>query len=102
MAYRLNTALTTNFHLMKKIVLIGTVITTMCLSFRNDSKNFPVNDNDSTKRDLPEIKNKAFKRGEVLAYRMHYGIIDAGIATLTVTDEEKEIAGRKTFHVVGL
>jgi hypothetical protein len=87
---------------MKKIVLIGMAFTTMCLSFRNDSTNFPVNESDSTKKDLPEIKNKAFKRGELLSYRLHYGIIDAGIATLTVTDEEKEIAGRKTFHVVGL
>ncbi len=85
---------------MKKIVLIGTVLT-ICLSFRNDSQNFPVIEKDSTQQDLPELKNKAFKRGEVLSYRLHYGIIDAGVATLTVTDEEKEFAGRKTFHVVG-
>lgn len=87
---------------MKKVVLIGMAAATMCLSFRNDSANFPLIENDSTKRDLPELKNKAFKRGEVLSYRLRYGIIDAGVATLTVTDEEKEVAGRKTYHVVGL
>lgn len=89
--------------MMKKIVLIGSVLSTMSLlSFQTDSDHFPVIEKDSTKRDLPELKNKAFKRGEVLSYRMHYGIIDAGVATLTVTDEEKEVAGRKTYHVVGL
>lgn len=89
--------------MMKKVVLIGTVLSTMSLSFQTDSKHFPVIEKDSTTHnDLPELKNKAFKRGEVLSYRMHYGFIDAGVATLTVTDEEKEVAGRKTYHVVGL
>lgn len=87
---------------MKKIVLIGTTLTAMCVSFQTDSKHFPEIEKDSTKKDLPEVKNKAFKRGEMLSYRLHYGFIDAGVATLTVTDEEREVAGRKTFHVVGL
>jgi hypothetical protein len=87
---------------MKKIVLIGTVVVITCLSFRSDSDHFPSIEKDSTQKELPEVKNKAFKRGEVLSFRMHYGIIDAGIATLTVTDEEKEFAGRKTYHVVGV
>jgi hypothetical protein len=88
--------------MMKKIVLIGTVAVITCLSFRSDSNNFPAIEKDSTQKELPDVKNKAFKRGEVLSFRMHYGIIDAGVATLTVTDEEREFAGRKTFHVVGI
>ncbi len=87
--------------MMKKIVLIGMVAAFACLSFRSDFQNSPVIEKNSNQKDLPELKNKAFKRGEVLSFRMHYGIIDAGVATLTVTDEEKEFAGRKTFHVVG-
>ena len=47
-------------------------------------------------------KNEAFKRGEVLKYRMHYGFINAGEAILKITDETKEIGGRKTFHAVGI
>ncbi|HET6227137.1 MAG TPA: DUF3108 domain-containing protein [Bacteroidia bacterium] len=86
--------------MMKKIVLIGTLITISCLSFRSAEQDLPVAENKTV--DLPEIPNKAFKRGEVLSYHMRYGFIDAGVATLTVTDEEKEFAGRKTFHVVGL
>ncbi len=33
---------------------------------------------------------------------MHYGIIDAGVASLTITDEETQMGSRKTFHVVGI
>jgi hypothetical protein len=47
-------------------------------------------------------KNKAFKTGELLTYRLHYGAIDAGIATLEVTQEEREFGGRPTYHVVGI
>ncbi|MCZ2248234.1 MAG: DUF3108 domain-containing protein [Bacteroidia bacterium] len=46
--------------------------------------------------------NKAFKKGEFLSYRLHYGVIDAGIATLEVTHEEREVSGRPTYHVVAL
>lgn len=52
--------------------------------------------------DLGEVKNEAFKRGEKLTFRIHYGFIDAGVATLTVTEDEKEIASRKTYHIVGI
>lgn len=53
-------------------------------------------------KDLPVLNKDAFKRGEMLSFRLHYGIVDAGVATLAITDEAKEIAGRRTFHVVGL
>ena len=33
---------------------------------------------------LRVIKNTAFKPGELLKYRIHYGIIDAGEATLEI------------------
>ncbi len=87
--------------MMKKIVFIGTLITIVCFSFRSDVQDLSIIEQNNTPKDLPEIPNKAFKRGEVLSYHMRYGFIDAGVATLTVTDEEKEFAGRKTYHVVG-
>ena len=45
--------------------------------------------------------NEAFIRGEKLTYRMHYGFINAGEVVMQVTDENKLIGGRNTFHVVG-
>ncbi|MEX1188308.1 MAG: DUF3108 domain-containing protein [Bacteroidia bacterium] len=46
-------------------------------------------------------KIKAFKRGEVLTYRVHYGFVDAGEATIAVTQDSLKFANRPTFHVVG-
>lgn len=50
---------------------------------------------------LPVVKNEAFQKGEVLEYRAHYGFIDAGTARLEVKNENKKIAGRDVFHIVG-
>ncbi len=46
-------------------------------------------------------KNEAFRRGEKLTYRMHYGFINAGEVVMEVTGENKLIGGRSTYHVIG-
>ncbi|HXB41982.1 MAG TPA: DUF3108 domain-containing protein [Bacteroidia bacterium] len=51
--------------------------------------------------DLPDMNNEAFKTGESLSYRLHYGFMDAGVAVLEVLPEIKEIGGRKVYHIVG-
>ncbi len=89
---------------MKKFVYLGTAIALVGLaglSFQSE-KELPSIEKDSIVKELPVRKNEAFKRGEVLEFRMHYGIIDAGVASLSVTDEAMQIGGRRTFHVVGL
>ena len=48
------------------------------------------------------VKNEAFRRGEKITYRMHYGFINAGEIVMQVTDENTKIGERNTFHVVGL
>jgi len=53
------------------------------------------------KDELRKVSNKAFKRGEVLKYRVHYGLINAGEAIISVENEVKQIGGRNTYHVVG-
>lgn len=52
-------------------------------------------------KELPVAKNEAFKEGEILTYRLHYGIIDAGVAVLEVKPEILDVAGRKVYHIVG-
>ena len=89
---------------MKKFASIGTVIAIVGitgLSFQSE-KELPTIEKDSIIKEIPIRKNEAFKRGEVLEFRMHYGIIDAGVASLTITEEALPFNGRKTFHVVGL
>jgi len=50
---------------------------------------------------LPFKKNSAFREGEELQYRLHYGLIDAGEAILQVKPELMEFGGRKVYHIVG-
>ncbi|HEU4717953.1 MAG TPA: DUF3108 domain-containing protein [Bacteroidia bacterium] len=52
--------------------------------------------------DYRKVTNKAFKRGEELHYRVHYGAINAGVADMTVESDNKLINNRPTFHMVGV
>ena len=55
----------------------------------------------NTMDQLPSAVNKAFKQGEVLTYRMHYGMLNAGVAVLEVKPDLIEVSGRKVYHIVG-
>ena len=46
------------------------------------------------------IENHAFQVGEYLRYRVHYGIVNAGIAELSVKNKIHK-NGRETFRIVG-
>jgi hypothetical protein len=50
--------------------------------------------------ELPTVPNKAFKAGEKLTYRLHYGFMNAGIAELLVKPDIIDIRGRKVYHIV--
>lgn len=89
---------------MKNYVLIGigTIGAVLALqSFQKEKQLAEVQFSGPVK-ELPVINNEAFKRGELLTFRMHYGPVEAGVATLAITEEAKEVAGRTTYHVVGL
>lgn len=49
---------------------------------------------------LPAVSNKAFKTGEILSYRLHYGALNAGVAVLEVKPEIIDVSGRQVFHIV--
>lgn len=61
-------------------------------------QNFP---KEYVSKELPKKSNEAFKEGEVLSYRLHYGLINAGVAVLEVKPEVMEVSGRKVYHIVG-
>jgi len=50
---------------------------------------------------LRSFPNEAFKPGETLKFRAHYGFIDAGIATLEVDKDLKSIGQRSCYHIIG-
>ena len=74
----------------KLLILIGSLT---FVSFSGGDEEKPT--------DLPSITNQAFQKGEKLVYRLHYGIIDAGIATCEVKKENIQMRGRDVYHVVG-
>jgi hypothetical protein len=49
---------------------------------------------------LPNKTNTAFKQGEILKYRLHYGALNAGIAVLEVKPQTLDVSGRKVMHIV--
>src|ERR1700679_326411 len=48
------------------------------------------------------IKNDAFKCGEQIVYRIHYGFVDAGQATIKIQDSLVPVLGKKAYHIVGI
>ena len=55
----------------------------------------------ATPKTLRSINNSAFKPGEVLKFRIHYGIMDAGEATLEVKSDFTNLGGRDCYHFIG-
>ena len=51
-------------------------------------------------KELPKNNNNAFKAGEILTYKLHYGFIDAGVAVLEVKPNTIDVSGRQVFHIV--
>lgn len=90
---------------MKRFVIIGTAVTLSGLavsSFTREKELPQITTVENPAKELPSKTNEAFKRGEALEFRLHYGIIDAGTATLNITEEAVEFGSRKTYHVVGV
>jgi len=48
----------------------------------------------------PYVKNTAFKTGEILRYRVSYGFVDAGEATIEVKSTSRKGDGRELQHAV--
>jgi hypothetical protein len=91
----------------KKIVLklaAGLLLVTICAAGYRTEQSYKIGQltpsNNSTEP-LPSQKNIAFKEGEILTYRMHYGAINAGVAILEVKPNLIEVNGRKLYHIVG-
>jgi hypothetical protein len=55
-----------------------------------------------SQKKMRTVTNVAFKRGEKLEYRLHYGFIDAVIASLEIPQENKKFGERNTLHMVGV
>lgn len=89
-------------YALKATSLAAVVI--LCSASFNESRSQIISaniENAGTADQLPVRTNKAFREGEVLTYRMHYGLINAGVAVLEVKPEIIKVNGRKVYHIVG-
>lgn len=48
-----------------------------------------------------KINNTAFRAGEILEYKMAYGIMNAGVAKLEVKESSQKVKNRDLYHIVG-
>lgn len=91
-------------HTLLAAFAVGGVLLMSSAGFFSSKKaelNRIISENNMPKEALPVQPNSAFKEGEVLTYRLHYGVMDAGVAVLEVKPSIMEVAGRKVYHVVG-
>ncbi len=91
------------FHNIFLFFIFSNACFSQSISEKGDKEKFPGlnNDNKPLKNSFRSIKNEAFKKGEVLEYRVHYGFVDAGTARIEIKEEDKKIAGRNVFHAIG-
>jgi len=90
-------------HTILLVTAIGGIVALCSATFLSTSRTklAQVIESPAQLKELPENNNDAFKAGEVLSYRLHYGIVDAGVAVLEVKPDVLEVSGRKVYHIVG-
>lgn len=86
---------------MKKLYL-HTLILVVGVFLCLDIISFGQNQQFSMLSPLKIQEERAFKRGEMLKYRIHYGWLNAGEAVLEVKKENRKIDGKNTYHMVGI
>lgn len=80
---------------------LGIVAATLVLSFSAYQQNdLPTINTDGNSK-LRTVDHKAFKDGEKLEFRLHYGFVNAGTAKIEVNKLDKKIANREIYHIVG-
>lgn len=86
---------------MKKVLITSAVLFGLFAVYAQPNKKNEKPEVPETKT-LRKLNNVAFKKGEVLEYVVHYGIIDAGTARLELKEAERTVFGRKMLHSVGI
>lgn len=95
---------TTNKIITIPTILASAVLAVSLISAGNKNSNYSTVQNiqaQKTAIDLPVKENEAFKEGEVLTYRLHYGMMEAAVATLEVKPATEKIGPRECYHIVG-
>lgn len=87
---------------MKKISLLFAMITAMVAgAYAQATKPAKVKLETLTGKELRTVSNNAFRVGEKASYRIHYGLMNAGTASISVNESVKKFDGRQAYHIVG-
>ncbi len=86
---------------MKQNILLFAFVISANILFGQATKPPKVDVNKLKNLGYRTATNTAFKAGEFVKYRIHYGMIDAGEATLKVEDSQYKFGDREAFHIVG-
>jgi hypothetical protein len=87
---------------MKKISLLFAMIAAMVAGgYAQATKPAKVKLETLTGHELRTVPNNAFRVGEKASYRIHYGLMNAGTASISVNESVKKFDGRPAYHIVG-
>lgn len=90
------------FYRMKQLITFFTALLFASCAFAQGKKPEKVAiDTLEATQPLRSVTNRAFKVGERLTYRIHYGFVDAGEAVLEVKESKWKFGDRDAYHVVG-
>lgn len=86
---------------MKNSIITFTLLFQIALAFGQATKPAKVKLEYLPNSPLREHYNQAFRSGERITYRLHYGMINAGEAVISVEDSKYKFGDREAYHVVG-
>jgi len=86
---------------MKQIIILCALTLMMQTGFAQASKPPKVKIENLPSLGYRSVTNNAFKAGEKVTYRLHYGLVNAGTATITVEDSKYKFGNREAYHIVG-
>lgn len=87
--------------ILSSAVIVSAALCSASYYISNEEKLDQIIPTDHLQKEIPSKPNEAFKEGEILSYRLHYGVMDAGVILMEVKPDIIEVAGRKVYHVVG-
>jgi hypothetical protein len=87
---------------MKNLISVISIASLLTLSLTTNAQEVE-SDKPKAETDFQyrKVENKAFKDGEFLKYKLAYGFMNVGEATLEVKKVKKKIQGREILHIVG-
>lgn len=86
---------------MKKITILLALFVTAVLHISAQTKPPKAKVENLPALGYRETQNHAFRAGESVEYLVHYGLINAGSARLTVEESAYKFGEREAYHIVG-